>query len=249
LARYLPDGNIDFLGRIDYQVKIRGFRIELGEVESALGQHGAVREVVVLAREEIENPKSEIQNPKSSKRLVAYVVPHQGEALTVDGLRGFLKQKLPEYMVPSAFMFLEALPLTPSGKVDRRALPVPDQSRPDLESGFVAPRTPVEEALAGIWAEVLELKRVGVHDNFFDLGGHSLLATQVMSRVRRAFNIELPLRALFEKPTLAGLAGQIAHAQAKNVVGEEMTHILADLELLSDDEAERMFARNLRKNN
>jgi acyl-coenzyme A synthetase/AMP-(fatty) acid ligase/acyl carrier protein len=199
LARYLPDGNIEFLGRIDNQVKIRGFRIELGEVESALSQHPNLREVTITARE--DSP--------GDQRLVAYVVPHQKQTPTVDGLRHFLKQKLPDYMMPSAFVLLDALPLTPNGKVDRRALPAPDQSRPNLEATFVAPRTPLEQELADIWASVLRLERLGIHDNFFEVGGHSLLATQVISRLRQAFGVELPLRTLFEAPTVADLGARI----------------------------------------
>ena len=199
LARYLPDGNIEFLGRVDHQVKIRGFRIELGEIEAVLSQHATVREAVVVAREDVPG----------EKRLVVYVVPSQEPAPTTSELRGFLQQKLPDYMVPSIFVMLEVLPLTPSGKVDRRALPVPAQSRLKLESSFVAPRTQVEELVAGIWAQVLKLEQVGIEDNFFELGGHSLLAMQVVSRIRGAFEVELPLRDLFERPTVAGLAERL----------------------------------------
>ncbi|MBW4546343.1 MAG: amino acid adenylation domain-containing protein [Symplocastrum torsivum CPER-KK1] len=199
LARYLSDGNIEFLGRLDHQVKIRGFRIELGELESTLLQHPSVRETAVIAREDIP----------SDKRLVAYIVPNPEQTPTIDGLRRFLKQKLPDYMVPSAFVLLNTLPLTPNGKVDRRALPVPDQSRPDQSVKFMAPRTSIEQQLADIWAEVLRLEQVGVHDNFFELGGHSLLATQVISRLRQAFGVELPVRALFEAPTVADLGTRL----------------------------------------
>jgi acyl carrier protein len=223
MGRLLSDGSIVFIGRKDFQVKIRGMRIELGEIESVLGQHAGVWEAVVIAREEVDsegglriadsedaNPKSKIESLESAeKRLVAYVVCNDGQALTVDELRGFLKQKLPDYMVPSAFVFLDSLPLTLNGKVNRKALPAPDATRPELGRELVAPRTPVEEALAGIWAKVLKLERVGVRDNFFDLGGHSLLATQVMSRVRSVLKIELPLRDLFEFPTIAGLGERI----------------------------------------
>jgi amino acid adenylation domain-containing protein len=198
LARYRPDGNIEFLGRTDHQVKIRGFRIELAEVEAVLSQHPAVRETVVVAREDI----------RGEKKLAAYVVPNQESISTTSNLRSFLKQKLPEYMVPSSFVTLDALPLMPNGKVDRRALPAPDQSRPELIS-FVAPRTPVEELLAKIWSGVLKVEKVGVHDNFFELGGHSLLATQVISRVHDTFHLNLPLQSLFENPTIDGLARMI----------------------------------------
>jgi acyl-CoA synthetase (AMP-forming)/AMP-acid ligase II/acyl carrier protein len=217
LARYLPDGNIQFLGRLDHQVKIRGFRIELGEIETILSRHPAIRETVVVAREEVENPKSEtctqqsrsIQNPKS---LAAYVVTNPEQAPTVSELRAFLKQKLPEYMVPSAFVFLDALPLTANGKIDRKALPLPDQRRLELQEVYVAPRTPTEEMIAEIWAEVLKLDKVGIHDNFFELGGHSLLATQVISRLRDAFQLELPVRVLFERPTIEELALTVEEA-------------------------------------
>ena len=202
LARYLPDGNIEFLGRIDNQVKIRGFRIELGEIEAVLMQNRAVQDAVVIDQEYALN----------DKRLVAYVVPSQEQVLSIRELRRDLKQKLPDHMIPSAFVQLEAVPLTPNGKVDRRALPVPDGTRSNLEETFVPHLTPFEEVLAGIWSEVLRLERVGIHDNFFELGGHSLLATQVISRVREAFGVELPLHTLFEEPTLAGLAYSVETA-------------------------------------
>ncbi|QEI42139.1 Linear gramicidin synthase subunit D [Dolichospermum sp. UHCC 0315A] len=201
LARYLPDGNIEYLGRIDNQVKIRGFRIELGEIEAALSQHPVVRETVVIARE----------NSAGDKQLVAYLVPHQEPAPTNSDLRHFLKAQLPDYMMPSAFVVLEALPLTPNGKVDRRALPQPEL-RPELEPTFVAPRTPIEEILANIWGCVLGIEQVGIDDNFFELGGHSLLATQVISRVRNTLAVELPLRSLFETPTVASLAQQVENS-------------------------------------
>jgi acyl carrier protein len=200
LVRYLPSGNLEYLGRADEQVKIRGYRIECGEIESALSQHEGVKEAVVVAREDTPG----------DKRLVAYYVPEsQDKAPSYSELRDFLKKQLPEYMVPSSFIELEGVPLTANGKVDRRALPAPDKSRPELAAAFIAPRTPVEEQLAGIWAEVLRVEQVGIHDHFFELGGHSLLATQVVSRVRHAFQVELPLRCLFETPTVAGLAESI----------------------------------------
>ncbi|KST68613.1 non-ribosomal peptide synthetase [Mastigocoleus testarum] len=211
LARYLPDGNIEFLGRIDNQVKIRGFRIELGEIETAIAAHPQVSEAVVIVREDIPG----------KKRLVAYVVnkfaPQTLNTLDTKSLenhssiqkqlRDFLKQELPEYMIPSAFVFLDALPLTPSGKINRRALPTPSVTH-EPES-FVPPRTPTEATLGKIWQEVLGLKQVSIHDNFFECGGHSLLATQVISRLRQTWKIELPLRRLFEEPTIARLAAVI----------------------------------------
>jgi len=207
LARYLTDGNIEFLGRIDHQVKVRGNRIELGEIELILGQHPNVREVVVTAREDVPG----------DKRLFAYIVPNQEQATTPRDLRRFLKEKLPDYMMPSAFVLLEALPRTPNGKVDRRALPLPDKARPELEETFVAPRTPIEEVLVGIWAEVLALDKVGVQDNFFELGGHSLMATQVISRVRDAFSVELSLYSLFEAPTISSLGERMEVASREGL--------------------------------
>ena len=204
LARYLPDGNIEFLGRLDTQVKVRGFRIELGEIETVLNQHPGVKVCAVLAREDAPG----------DKRLVAYVVGHKAPA--PGELRNFLREKLPEYMLPTSFIMLDHLPLTPNGKLDRKALPTPEDSRPDLDALYVAPRTPTEETLAVIWAEVLKLENIGIHDNFFDLGGHSLLATQVISRIRKTFNIQLPLRSLFEMPTVEALSAEVA----KNLGGE-----------------------------
>jgi amino acid adenylation domain-containing protein len=199
-ARYLVDGDIEFLGRVDNQVKIRGHRIELGEIEAALNQHPGVKESVVVA---VEDGSSASDNPKLT---VAYVVPKQQPRLSVAELRGYLKEKLPDYMIPSLFMPLDVLPLTPNGKVDRSALPPVDGRRPDLIHEFVAPRNEIEEMVAQVWRTVLELERVGVYDNFFDLGGHSLVATRVAARLRGHFNIDLPLRKLFELPTVAELA-------------------------------------------
>jgi amino acid adenylation domain-containing protein len=202
LGRYLPDGHIEFLGRIDHQIKLRGFRIELGEIEAALEHHPAIRQAVVLNRQETPG----------DTRLVAYLVADREVVPTVSALHHFLKQTLPDYMVPSAFVVLDALPLTPSGKIDRRALPTPAPTRPELAEAFVAPRSATEEVVAGIWATVLGVEQVGVHDNFFDLGGHSLMAVQVMSRLRHALQVEVPLRALFDVPTVAGLAQYIETA-------------------------------------
>jgi amino acid adenylation domain-containing protein len=204
LVRYLENGNTEYVGRIDNQVKLRGFRIELGEIEAVLAGHPGVRETVVIAREDEPEQKS----------LIAYIVAAQ-ESPSAGELRAFLKEKLPEYMIPANFVFLEAMPLTPSGKVNQRALPEPD--KPTAGTPFMAPRTPIEEGLAGIWAKVLKLDRVGVHDNFFELGGHSLLATRVMSHVRDAFQTELPLRDIFEAPTVAELAQTISEGKKKGV--------------------------------
>ncbi len=195
LGRYLMDGRIEFQGRIDNQVKVRGYRIELGEIETVLGRHPAVQECVVIAREDVAG----------DKRLVGYVVPVSGQTVNASELRAWVKERLPEYMVPVAVVSMERLPLSPNGKVDRKNLPAPEYRRPELEGEYQQARTPAEEVMAAIWAEVLKLDQVGVHDDFFALGGHSLLATQVVSRVRQAFRVELPLRALFEAPTVAGL--------------------------------------------
>ena len=190
LARYRPDGNIECLGRLDDQVKIRGFRIELGEIEGVLRQHPGVREAVVLASgDESGDPAAALG---AGTRLVAYLVADQEHAPTSTALRRYVREKLPSYMMPSVFVRLDALPLTPTGKVDRQALPAPDWAKPELHDTFVSPRTPVEARLANIWAAVLGRERVGMHDDFFALGGHSLLATQVMSRVHSAFQVESP---------------------------------------------------------
>jgi len=208
LARWLPDGNIEYLGRIDHQVKIRGFRIELGEIEAVLAQHQAVRECAVLERED----------QPGDKRLVAYLIPQAEPASTGTDLRTYMAEKLPEYMLPSAFVMLNTFPLTSNGKLDYRVLPAPDGCRDSLALPFVAPHTPTEEIIADIWAEVLHFERVGREDNFFTLGGHSLLATQVISRVRESIGIELALHALFEEPTVTGLAAYIERIKRDETV-------------------------------
>lgn len=196
LVRYRPDGNIEFLGRMDHQVKLRGFRIEPGEIEAVLSAHPAVQQVVVAVRE------TTLGDP----RLVAYVVTGNGHELPVEALHAHLNQRLPEYMVPSAFVYLDALPLTPSGKFDRNALPAQDQEQPYLQDAYTAPRTPIEEILTEVWAELLGLQQVGIHDDFFALGGHSLLATQLISRLETAIGVTLPLSRIFEARTVADLA-------------------------------------------
>jgi amino acid adenylation domain-containing protein/FkbH-like protein len=203
LGRWLPDGNLQYLGRIDHQVKLRGFRVELGEIEAALAGHPGVQQTLVMARE--DRP--------GIKQLVAYVVASAAPAPTPGQLRGYLERLLPDFMLPSALMVLESFPLTPNGKIDRKALPVPDCSR-DGAHDYLAPRTPVESTIAALWGELLQLPNVGVHDGFFALGGHSLLATQLVSRLRDAFHVELPLRTIFESPTVAALAVRVADAQS-----------------------------------
>ena len=231
LVRYLPDGIIEFLGRIDNQVKIRGIRIELGEVEAVLAQHPEVRRTVVIARE--DNP--------GEKRLIAYVVPNNQQVATAQELRRFLKEKLPEYMIPSTFIVLDSLPLTPNGKIDWRALPVPDSSRICLEVGFVPPHTPTEEILVNLWIEVLGLERVSIYDNFFELGGHSLLTTQLVSRIRQAFSVELPLRAVFEHPTIAELAELVTVQQFEQAKSDALKQILRNVDRLSEEEVNQLL--------
>ena len=201
LGRWLADGNIEFLGRTDFQVKMRGFRIELGEIEARLSEHAGVREAVVVARE--DSP--------GDKRLAAYWTGN--EELSAEGLRAHLAASLPDYMVPAAYMRLDALPLTPNGKLDRKALPAPEGAA-FASRGYEAPRGEAEETLARLWAELLKVERVGRHDNFFELGGHSLLAVKLISRLRRALGIEIPLAALFAHPVLADFAASLAQAPA-----------------------------------
>ncbi|MBV7340143.1 amino acid adenylation domain-containing protein [Chloroflexi bacterium TSY] len=211
LARFQPEGSLEHLGRMDHQVKIRGYRIELGEIETNLNRHPAVHQAVVVAREDTPG----------NQQLVAYVVPESAQKPTIGDLRRFLNTSLPDYMLPSARVLLDALPLTPNAKVDRRALPAPDLSRPELSEAFVAPRTLLEGQVAAIWAQVLgmedgatsEAGAIGIHDNFFELGGHSLSATQVISRLLQEFSVELTLPSLFKVPTIAGLAQLIEQAQ------------------------------------
>jgi amino acid adenylation domain-containing protein/non-ribosomal peptide synthase protein (TIGR01720 family) len=206
-VRRLPDGRLEYVGRIDDQVKIRGFRVELGEIAAVLFEHTSVVEAVVQMR----------PTATGERRLVAYVVLDEWQAASARHLREFLKERLPEYMVPALYVEMKKLPLTRNGKVDRRALPEPEGLEAAAEE-YVRPRTPEEELLAGIWAEVLGIERVGVDDDFFELGGHSLLATQVVSRVREAFRVELPLRKLFESPTVAKLAQALSSAREDSPV-------------------------------
>lgn len=228
LARYRPDGNIDFLGRIDHQVKIRGSRIELEEIEAVLSQHPAVQPCVV----------SVSRDAQGAACLTAYVVPSQEHPPKPGELRRFLREKLPEQMVPSEIVLLDALPLTPSGKVDRNALPMLDWRRADAVQSYESPRTPVEETIAGIWAQTLGVDRAGIHDNFFDLGGHSLLATQVVAQIRDRLHVEVPLRVIFDSPTVADLATFIAEQQ-RLADAEQLDQIIADLEEMSDGKIER----------
>lgn len=222
LVRYLENGNLEFGGRLDHQVKVRGFRIELGEIEDALSRHHSVRSAVVLTRE---------ARP-GEQRLIAYVVGNENTP-TPGEWRTFLIQRLPEYMIPSLFVRLDKLPLLPNGKVNRHALPVPDASRPELRKAFVAPENPTQARLVEIWMNVLGIDRVGIHDDFFELGGDSILATRLVSRVRRTFSVELPLRELFWKTTVFELAVAI----------EEL--VIKQLENVSEEEAEQLLQNEL----
>lgn len=224
LARFLANGNIEYAGRNDFQVKIRGYRIELGEIELALAQHPQVKDAVVLAGE----------------RLTAYVVLNEAGTATAKQLKEFLKERLPEYMLPSSFVMLDTLPLTTTGKVDRNALS--NQINVETEETYLAPQTALEQVLAGIFSEVLRLERVGVNDSFFDLGGHSLLATQVLSRVREAFQLELPLRKLFKAPSVAGLAASILEDEARRERVERTAELLLKLANLSDEEVDDLIS-------
>jgi acyl-coenzyme A synthetase/AMP-(fatty) acid ligase/acyl carrier protein len=230
LARFLPDGRLEFAGRLDGQVKVRGFRIELGEVEAALVSHPEVREAAAGTREDASG----------NQRLVAYVAPRATEAPPdAEALRAFLAERLPAYMLPARFVFLAALPLTSSDKLDRRALAGLGSDLPSEERPFTPPRNPLEETLAAIWSDLLGVSRVGVDDDFFALGGHSLLATQLASRLRRDLGIELPLARLFELRRLGDLAGEVlARTLAEGAAGE----LLEELDGLSEEEALALLA-------
>lgn len=259
LARFLPHGHIDFLGRVDQQVKLRGFRIELGEIEANLLTYPGISQVVVIARE----PVNLTASSQVEKQLVAYCVPQAGQVFDIEELQKFLKARLPVYMVPAAYVILDALPLTPSGKIDRQSLPVPEQISLAQSRTVVAPRSPIEQALLGMWAEVLHISLpasgsseplpFGVTDNFFSLGGHSLLATQLISRIFTIYNVELPLRSLFENPTIAALAAALDQRLTTALQDEllksgmlsepgteaDLESLLAELDRLSDEEARR----------
>jgi amino acid adenylation domain-containing protein len=237
LACRLADGSIKYLGRIDRQVKVRGFRIELEEVETVLAQHPAVQQTVVLAREVIPG----------DKRLVAYVVPKGAQIPTFNQLRSFLTEKLPNYMVPSFFMFLETLPLMSDGKPNYRALPAPSQARPEIEETFVAPRNAVEKVLSGIWSEVLNVEQVGLYDNFFVLGGDSLLGTKLISSVHKVFQVKLPLKSLFDTPTLIEMSQAIIKHQAKPGLTEKIAQTLQRIKNMSVEEMREILQKKKAK--
>ena len=224
LGRKASDGCLFHLGRKDFQVKIRGHRVEVSEVETALLALDGLKEAVVVGREDTPG----------DKRLVAYVVPLAGRVPTVSAMRRLLADKLPDYMVPSLFIRLDTLPLTPTGKVDRRSLPPPGVTRPELENPYVPPRSPIEESLVKIWAEVLGLEQVGIHDPFLELGGDSILATVLASRVRAAFHTQVALRTLFESPTVAEMATVIFEILARGIDKERLDQMIN--EVISDQD-------------
>ena len=233
LVRHLSDGNIEFLKRMDHQVKIRGFRVELGEIEAALNQYWAISESVVIDNDDLPG----------GTRLIGYIVPEEGIEPTSAQLYSFLKEKIPSYMIPSIFVILKEIPLTPNGKVNRGELPVPQLSEDGTSANFVAPRNELEETLAEIWRETLGVAQVGVESNFFDLGGHSLLATRVVSQVRERFGVELPLRVLFESPTIAGLAQHLDAVQVKDTQLSRILSMLENVENISEEEVTALLAK------
>jgi amino acid adenylation domain-containing protein len=228
LGMMRPDGCLIHMGRKDFQVKIRGYRVEVGEIEEALLRIESVKAAIV-------HPQA---NSVGEQRLVAYVVPAAARVPTVSELRRALVQTLPSYMIPSVFVFLQTLPLLPNGKIDRKALTAPTQTRPVLDIAYVAPRTPIESELARIWGKILLIDRVGVDDNFFELGGHSLAATRIISQIIKKFQLELPLQALFQSPTVAEMAAVIAQHQANKADEYDLERILAELESMSEEQAQ-----------
>ena len=237
-GRLSPDGCLHLLGRKDFQVKIRSFRVDVTEVETALMEHDGIRSVAVAGR----------NDQSHNTTLVAYVVTQQKTELDGAALRAFLKGKLPDYMIPTRFIFLDELPMLSNGKVNRHALPEPDGRPIDRTAPLIAPRTPVEKMLAQIWAEVLSVKQVGIGDNFFDLGGHSLTATRVVSRVIQQFQLDIPLRSLFEAPTIADMATVITAHQGKTLDEQGLTKLIDELDALSDEEAKRLVGEQRNEN-
>jgi amino acid adenylation domain-containing protein len=218
LARYRHDGAIDFIGRVDHQVKLRGARIELGEIEAVLGRHPEVNDVAVVVR-----------GAADSARLAAYVVLDSADALSIDEIRRWLRSQLPDYMIPASFTVLDRMPTTSSGKLDRKALPEAAATPAPTETVYVAPRTELERIVAALWADVLEVPQVGLNDNFFDLGGHSLVLVQLASRVRETFDVEIPVRALLDSPTVAGMVVAIAAEQLASAPDDEAERVLAEI--------------------
>jgi amino acid adenylation domain-containing protein len=233
LARYLPSGDIEYWGRVDHQVKIRGFRIELGEIKARLVQHPEVREAVVVVRED----------QLEDKRIVAYLIAADSAALLIPNLRTYLGKWLPNYMIPSAFVILSSLPLTSNGKIDFEKLPVPESSRESSAQPFEQARTPVEEKLANIWREVLNVAQVGIRDNFFDLGGHSLLLTKLANRVHDTFRVRLPLRVIFDLPTIERMGQAIVEEQVKGADKVTVNHFLSKLSEMTPEQVSEFLKR------
>jgi len=231
LGRLRSDGLLYHMGRKDFQLKIRGYRVEAGEIEAVLLAQDNVKEALVAT--------GNASTGADHDRLIAYIVPFEKPFPSTPILRRAAREKLPAYMVPSDFVFLESLPLTPNGKVDRLALPAPDNARPELDVAYAAPQSDIEKRLAKIWAEVLTTEQVGIHDNFFELGGHSLAASRVISRLIQTFQLELPVKALFDAPTVAEMALVIAANQAKLATEDELKRMLNEVEAMSDKEAQR----------
>jgi hypothetical protein len=233
LARYREDGEIEFLGRIDTQIKIRGFRVELGEIEAALARHPAIREAVVISRED----------KPGQQRLVAYFVTAAGHTVSAKELRSALRESLPDYMIPAVFVPLDALPLHPNSKLNRKALPAPEEAPLESDTPYEAPRSPLEKLLADIWMEVLALDKVGVRDDFFEVGGQSILATQFIARVQQVLPGTVTLQAIFEAPTIAGLADLIMRSQSEQeqVEKDELAELFAEIQGLSDEEVRELL--------
>jgi acyl-coenzyme A synthetase/AMP-(fatty) acid ligase/acyl carrier protein len=230
-GRMRPDGSLLFLGRKDSVVKIRGYSVEIGNVERALLRNPTIREAKVVAWD----------SEPGEKYLTAYVVSTRSGTLPIDDLRRIIRETLPEYMIPTNFIFLDAIPFA-DGKLDRRALPRPDGKRPPLKQSYVLPRTEIEKTLVEVWEDVLNIRPIGIHDNFFNLGGHSLSATRLVSQLIKNFQLEIPLRSLFESPTAAQMAAVIAEHQAKKIAEPELGRILAELESISEEKARQLLA-------
>jgi len=231
-VRYLPDGRLEFLGRLDNQVKIRGFRIELGEIEAALAQHPGVHSAVAAA----------VESKSGERRLVSYLIPtdHDRGPATSD-IRRFIRQRLPEYMVPVSFVFMDAFPLTPNKKVDRKRLPMPEMSRLESEKQFVAPRNALEEVVTAIMSEILEVDPLSIHDNFFEPGGHSLLAARLLARVHETFNIDVSLRHFFGTPTVLGLVTELIGSPEKKTRPERIAKLVLEVNQLTNEQVSEML--------
>jgi acyl-CoA synthetase (AMP-forming)/AMP-acid ligase II/acyl carrier protein len=236
LGRMSPDGCLYYLGRKDLTVKIRGYNVETPKVEAALVGHPVIKQAAVLPL-----------NRNGDIKLAAYIVPASQPRPSSEQLRRLLTETLPDYMIPSIYVELEALPLTPTGKIDRKALPEPSDTRPQLDVSYVACRNEIEKELIGIWEKVLEVWPIGIHDNFFDLGGHSLTAGQIVSRVCQHFKSQIPLQVLFQSPTVADMAAAIAEHQKRRLANEQLTSILNELESLPDEEAQRLISNSQRE--